>query len=287
MNDRPGKMRDPRRWKHLTRRDVQAAEEILQRNEILYVGAAGRFLRRSRGADRVWVLKDREGTVSGLLIQSRQTLFPVFPGSLPLPRFLNRFFGYRPLHAVQGLREEAELLENGMTRLGFSPRESIDYELMALDRAPPADRRREGPGGLVFRRPAACDMADLFALQSGYEKEEVLPSGAVFNPASCRLGLERILAEGSILAAELDGRLVGKINTSAVSFTRCLIGGVYVLPGCRGLGIARRMTAEFVRPLIAEGMGISLFVKKRNPAALSVYRRLGFTSVSDYRISYY
>jgi predicted GNAT family acetyltransferase len=47
------------------------------------------------------------------------------------------------------------------------------------------------------------------------------------------------------------------------------------------------MTAEFAESLLAEGRGISLFVKKRNRAALSVYRRVGFTEVEDYRISYY
>jgi predicted GNAT family acetyltransferase len=130
-------------------------------------------------------------------------------------------------------------------------------------------------------------MDELFILQSGYEKEEVLPAGADFNPAVCRWNLERILAEERVLAAELDGRLVGKINTSAGSFTRNLIGGVYVHPDFRSRGIAQRMTAEFTGTLIAEGRGISLFVKKRNLSAKTVYRRLGFTAVGDYRISYY
>ncbi|MDR1420789.1 MAG: GNAT family N-acetyltransferase [Treponema sp.] len=287
MNNRSKETRDSRKWKRFTRRDAGAAEDILKKNEVLYPGAAGRYLRRSLSSDQIWVLKDRGGSVSGLLINSRRTLFPVFPGGLLLPRFPDRFRGYGALHAVQGLRKEAELLENEMARLGCPPRERIDYELMALDGAPSPGCLEGGPGGIVFRRPAASDMEDLFVLQAGYEQEEVLPEGAVFNPASCRLGLERILAEGRVLAAELDGRLVGKINAAAVSFTRCLVGGVYVLPRCRGLGIARRMTAEFTGRIIAEGLGASLFVKKRNPAALSVYRRVGFAPVDDYRISYY
>ncbi|MDR1105193.1 MAG: GNAT family N-acetyltransferase [Treponema sp.] len=287
MNDRPGKTRDPGRWKNLRRRDMKAAEDMLKKNEVLYPGAAGRYLHRSSSPSRIWVLKDREKSVSGLLIYSRKTLFPVFQGGLPLPRFLDRFLGYGALHAVQGLRGEAELLEDEMARLGLAPRERIDYELMALDRTPSPGCADGGPEGIIFRRPGVSDMEELFVLQSGYEQEEVLPEGTAFNPAASRLGLERIVAEGRVLAAELDGRLVGKINTSAVSFTRCLVGGVYVLPGCRGLGIARRMTAEFSGRIIAEGRGVSLFVKKRNPAALSVYRRVGFTFTDDYRISYY
>jgi predicted GNAT family acetyltransferase len=130
-------------------------------------------------------------------------------------------------------------------------------------------------------------MEELFALQSAYEKEEVLPKGAVFNPTASLLGLARVLAEGRILAAELEGRIVGKINTSAVSFTRCQIGGVYVHPDFRSMGIGRRMTAEFARALIRQGRGVSLFVKKRNTAARRAYLHVGFETVGDYRISYY
>jgi ribosomal protein S18 acetylase RimI-like enzyme len=279
---------DARRWKKLSWRDINAAETLLQKNENLYTGASGRFLKRSPGADHVWILKDREGTASALLIHSKRTLFPVFQcGALPIPRFMGRFYRRWPLHAIQGLREEAALLEDGMAQIGLSPRESIDYELMALDREPDAGLLREGPKGLILRPPRAKDVDDLFILQSGYEREEVLPAGVGFNPAVCRWNLERILAKERVLAAELDGRIVGKINTSADSFTRSLIGGVYVHPDFRNRGIAQRMTAEFTGTLIAEGRGISLFVKKRNPSARTVYRRLGFTAVGDYRISYY
>jgi predicted GNAT family acetyltransferase len=99
--------------------------------------------------------------------------------------------------------------------------------------------------------------------------------------------LQRIFTNEQMLVAELNGRLVGKINTSADSFTRFQVGGVYVHPDFRAQGIALRMTAEFVRSLIAQGKGVSLFVKKSNPAALSVYRRAGFEFLADYRISYY
>jgi predicted GNAT family acetyltransferase len=81
--------------------------------------------------------------------------------------------------------------------------------------------------------------------------------------------------------------VVGKINTNAASFSRTQIGGVYVLPEYRGQGIAQRLTAVFAEDLIGRTGGITLFVKKKNPAAQAVYRRAGFTAVADYRISYY
>jgi predicted GNAT family acetyltransferase len=124
-------------------------------------------------------------------------------------------------------------------------------------------------------------------LQAAYEQEEVLPGGAEFNPAVCRANLEHLLKHEQMLVACLGGHIGGKINTSASSFTRRQIGCVYVHPDCRGNGIAVRMTAVFLKSIIDEGCGITLFVKKRNAAARAVYQRVGLTVQGSYRISYY
>jgi predicted GNAT family acetyltransferase len=96
--------------------------------------------------------------------------------------------------------------------------------------------------------------------------------------------MERLFKTEQVLVAELDGRVVGKINTNAVTFTRRQIGGVYVHPDYRGMGIARRMAGEFASSLVS---GISLFVRKSNTAARNVYLGIGFEIAGDYRISYY
>jgi predicted GNAT family acetyltransferase len=90
-----------------------------------------------------------------------------------------------------------------------------------------------------------------------------------------------------MLLASLGGQIVGKINTSGLSFTRFQIGGVYVRPDCRSLGIAVRMASVFLKGLVDEGRGVTLFVKKRNAAARAVYRRIGFSVQGNYRISYF
>ncbi|MDR0878604.1 MAG: GNAT family N-acetyltransferase [Treponema sp.] len=279
----------PRRWRKMKKRETAGSEALLRKQELLCVGACGKFLHRDAAEDHVWTLKDSGDNISALVIQSRRSLFPVLNGqaAVPLPRFLTGFFGNASVHAVQGLREESILLENGMTELGFTARENIDYNLMSLDAEP--DRRcfTAGPPGLIIRQADVIDTDALFILQSGYEKEEVIPRDAEFNPAACRLTLQHILGNEQILAAEFDGRLVGKINTSMTSFTRKQIGGVYVHPDYRGLGIARRMTAEFVRILIARGWGTTLFVKKSNTQARAAYLSVGFKFLADYRISYY
>ena len=130
-------------------------------------------------------------------------------------------------------------------------------------------------------------MEALFQLQAGYEKEEVLQQGAIFDPSMCRLNIDRIAAREQLLLAELGGRVCGKLNTGAASSSFFQIGGVYVHPGYRGRGIASKMTAVFVQGLLSQGKTVSLFVKKRNAAAQAAYARVGFTRLGEYRISYY
>jgi ribosomal protein S18 acetylase RimI-like enzyme len=205
---------------------------------------------------------------------------------IPALRFLNRFLGKIYIHALQGVREDAERLEALMEDQGYYAAERIEYELMNLDGVL-RGTLRSGPAALTLRPPMPKDEEHLFVLQSAYEQEEVLPANAVFNPAATRLNIRNILKREQVLVAELDGQVVGKINTSAESFTRYQIGGVYVRPDCRNLGIGSKMTAVFAEALLAKGKGLSLFVKKRNAAASGVYRKIGFSVTADYRITYY
>jgi ribosomal protein S18 acetylase RimI-like enzyme len=262
-------------------------EALLREREAFCVAACGRFLRRSFFRDRIWSFGGNREEPGALLFYMQCVFFPLFNGPVPSPPFMDRLLAKTPFHAVQGLGRDALILEDIIARSGFRPMYSIDYDLMSLDQEPAPESLRAGPQGLFLRRPDIRDMEALLPLQEAYEQEEVLPEGAVFNPDSCRLNLRRILTEQRVISAELDGWTVAKANTSALSFTRCQIGGVYVHPAYRGRGIARRLCAELARELLAEGKGLSLFVKKKNPAARSVYRSLGFATQDDYRISYY
>jgi ribosomal protein S18 acetylase RimI-like enzyme len=289
-------------WRRLPKAELANAENYLRAREKFCVAAGSRFLRLRENRGHVWHLSETHGEISALLLHSRRSLFPLFGANdkierppIPAPRFLSRFLGKVDIHAIQGLREDAELLENLMLKQGYISAERIDYNLMALDSAPRDDTRVAGntrfagksPAGLVLRAPLPADEEALFSLQCAYEQEEVLSAKSVFDPAVVRLNLRQILSRERVLVAELDGQVVGKINTSAKSFTRDQIGGVYVRPDCRGLGIAAKMTAVFARELLSQGRGVTLFVKKRNVIACKVYRKIGFSTLADYRITYY
>ena len=276
-------------WRKISGNELPNAEAFLKNREKFCVAASARFLRMREGRNHIWYLPGPEGDIAALLLHSRQSLFPVFDKNtqIPGPRFLNRFLGKIPIHALQGLREDTEILETLMEDQGYFAVERIDYELMSLDSRSAAPVIKSCPPGLVLRSPLPADEEALFVLQSAYEQEEVLPRNAVFNPSLCRQTLKHILSSERILVACLDGQVVGKINTSAESFTRYQIGGVYVRPDCRGRGVAAKMTAVFVQSLLDTGKGITLFVKKRNASARAVYRKAGFNTLADYRICYY
>jgi ribosomal protein S18 acetylase RimI-like enzyme len=206
---------------------------------------------------------------------------------IPPLHFMKGFLSKPPVHAVQGMFEDTEILEAALANLGYHPAEQRNYDLMGLAKAPGEKSSGAYPRGLELRRPGFTDLEEMYPLQAGYEQEEVLPLGAVLNPAACRLALNSILSKEESLIACLDNRIVGKINTNATSFTRVQIGGVYVLPEYRGSGIGRRMTAVFAGELMARGRGVTLFVKKNNQAAQKIYRQIGFEDAGDYRISYY
>jgi ribosomal protein S18 acetylase RimI-like enzyme len=281
---------DRRRWRKVAEKDALNAERFLKSREPYCVVACSRFLQGKSA--HVWNLTLPGGPVSAVLIHSGRSLLPVFAAvrDIPLPHFLNRFLGRVPIHAVQGLSKDTDTLEAAMSRLGYAAAERRTYDLMSLEGALKTPSRNGGgrlPRDFTLREAGYEDTESLLPLQAGYEQEEVLPNGAVFNPVACRLNLSHVLGREQVLAAYIGDRAVGKINTNAASFTRIQIGGVYVLPEYRGRGIARYMAAALSGRLITEGKKVTLFVKKENFAAQAVYRTLGFTALADYRISYF
>ena len=284
----------PSHWRKTSALDRHKVEAFLMEREKFCVAACARFLHVKKNNGHVWYLNEQPGQtanpkdkITALLLHSDRALFPVFNNlRIPGPRFFSRFLGKIKIHAIQGLRPDAELLETLMEGQGYFAADRIDYHLMSLDCVPKSEAFNN-PDGLILRKPKPENEDDLFALQAAYDQEEVIPKNAKFNPVLCRLNLSRILSSEQILVAELDGQVVGKINTSAESFTRYQIGGVYVRPDCRGLGIGTRMIKVFSESLLAQGKGVTLFVKKHNAAATKIYRKAGFSILAEYRISYY
>jgi len=276
------------KWRKIKREDLQKATDLLVENEKNYVSACGRFLSRTQG-DPIWVLDGGKKEIAALAVFSKSSLIPVLGanGEIPVPEFPRDYLRNKTIHSLQGLTDEVMHFEKAMEKTGRKITDKYDYDLMSLDSYPDMSTAKSSPGRLVFRVPALSDLNAIALLQAAYEMEEVIPAGSSFNAAASRTGISNIIANGRILAAVINGRFVGKIHVNAVSFTRYQIGGVYVHPDYRGLGIGRRLTAEFIITLLNESRGITLFVKKNNLSACRLYRGLGFTVKGDYRITYY
>jgi predicted GNAT family acetyltransferase len=278
--------------KWATGKDGEEIAAFLSENEPCAVSAYAKFLEDA--GRKVWVLRENSGII-GVIVRSGRTLYPVFgdfgkesKAFFPhISAFLKKAVLVNPLYAIHGVARDVELLERHIARFGVAPSERALYDFMSLDAHLSEKTVRVGPVGLILRRPGNADMDALFQLQAAYEKEEVLLKNSAFDPAVCRMILERILNREQIMIAELSGALVGKINTSASTPSTFRLGGVYVSPAFRGRGIATRMTALFSRSLLEAGKGIGLFVKKNNAQARAVYARVGFKTLTDYRITYY
>lgn len=270
------------RWRVV--RTNGAVLPFLSRMEPYSTAVYPRYLRKVASDDRSWVLTKPDAAIAGLLVMSGRALFPVFDqlsfDRQRPPSFLAELS--LPFYALQGVASDVELLEDTLPK---KPAERILYDLMISTRPPPAARC--GPAGLVLRSPTRADMDALFQLQAGYEQEEVLRKNVIFDSAVCRLTIEQLVAREHMLLAELDGVIIGKINTSAASPAWYQIGGVYVHPAYRGRGVASCMTAAFTESLLFTGKSVCLFVKRPNIAARAVYRRTGFAVLEDYRISYF
>ncbi|MCL2276534.1 MAG: GNAT family N-acetyltransferase [Treponema sp.] len=281
-------------WQKMKTADIPAVRDLLRDNENFYVNACARFIERQSAKEPVWLLRKKDGAsidiynnIRALLISSKSTVIPVLRGidDFPPMDFLKGFLRKKMIHSVQGLKNEVFFLENEILKAGGKSADIIDYDLMSLDKPP--NEIKKYPLDLVLCQPKMSDIDAVAPLQAAYEREEVIPKGSVFNPAASRINISNIIAGWPVLAARLNDRFVGKINVSAVSFTRFQVGGVYVHPAFRGLGIAGKMTYEFISSLIEKGKGVTLFVKKNNIAARKLYIRLGFSFIGDYRITYY
>jgi GNAT superfamily N-acetyltransferase len=260
--------------------------EFLRAREVSCVSACDRFLNADYLNDSIWLFSRGGLNARAVLMYSKRTLFPVLDElpNMPIHIFLRRFLLSTPVRAIHGLLKDVSLVENALYPLHYEPIGRVDYFLMAYDAA--SSKHFERTPGLMLRSAKESDYPALFEMQISYEMEEVAINLKRYKPELARLSLAHILAQEDMLVAEYEGKLVGKINTNARSFTRKQLGGVYVKPPFRRMGIASSMIDAMVEKLTQEKTAISLYVRKTNTPALLVYKRAGFHIVADYRISY-
>lgn len=194
---------------------------------------------------------------------------------------------YKP-SACTGAAAHVAALEEA---LGWKPALDVEFDAMGLDA--PSRASGSGPGrasllGVAhYRRAIPADLDELCPLAEQYEKVEVLTALHSFDPAASRATQARNIGNQIVYVALTHGRIVARAQTNARGWTRDQIGGIFVAPEARGLGIGRGVVSALVADIGAQGKGVSLFVKKTNAIARSLYLSLGFSVAKDYRVSYF
>ncbi len=252
-----------------------------------------------RGRGGLYLYTDPAGadpTVSrpiraAVLLSSSGTAFPVlddFTG--PAAAILE---GLRASRVVRAYKPSACLgaadhVSALMRALRWKSALDIPYDAMSLGRAAVAKQQAaEGGARVVYRRANASDLDALYPLAAEYERAEVLTRLHIFDPAACRASQAKSIERLTVFLAETGGRVVARAQTNALGFSTEQVGGVFVDPAYRGQGIGRGIVASLVNDIISRGRNVSLFVKKSNLIARSLYLSMGFEIARDYRVSYF
>lgn len=248
-----------------------------------------RLDKRLRRGGRFYVLSDDEQVV-GTVFHGLGGFF--FPHGIAdradqkdiLGEVRRKARSFLRIHSIMGQQNEVDTLA---AVFGSEARTTIDYELLAI--APEAMPPRERPpmDSLTLLEADESMWKSILPLQVAYEIEEVIPAGSEPNINHSKATLIESLRNHTVLLATINGEVIARVATNAHGFTGDQIGGVYTDPRYRGRGVARWLMTELLARLAREHRGASLFVKANNEIAINLYRNLGFSFESPFRIRYY
>ena len=159
----------------------------------------------------------------------------------------------------------------------------IDYDLMREN----GHLGQSADGILSIREMKTKDIAGVFPLQEGYEKEEVLLNPENFNRTASLMLLQKRLKQYPHYIGRHDGEIVTMARINAMSWNLYQIGGVYTLPAFRSRGFGGEIMRYTMDEIHSKGRSALLFVKKTNSPAISLYRKLKFSKISDFSIAYF
>lgn len=127
---------------------------------------------------------------------------------------------------------------------------------------------------------------EIFPLHRAYEIEEVLIDGTRYNAAFSYIQNKKILKNEQVYMLRYRSRIAAKCNSNAKSPNYIQVGGMFTIPEFRNRGFGSMVLSGMIREAERNGKKVCLFVKKSNPAALTLYQKLGFKVTDEYAILY-
>jgi ribosomal protein S18 acetylase RimI-like enzyme len=131
------------------------------------------------------------------------------------------------------------------------------------------------------------DYAFLYHAGADLRSEELLEDPREVDPVAYARRVEEECRDGWTWVMRDARGLCFRAGISALTSDAAQVSGVYVPPGLRGEGIARRGLGELCARLLMRSRHVCLFVNDFNEPALALYRRLGFTPLADWASAFY
>ena len=197
-----------------------------------------------------------------------------------------------PFLCVNGEKSGSLLILNAFKNHKIIPRQTNDYTLFKLNQKEffTLNKTFSIQNAKIKREKndiTADRFQKLFQLQSEYEKEEVLPKFETFKPKICEMKLKNALKYQIILTLNVENKIVSKAQTNAIGFNAVQLGGVFTPLKFRRKKYSSTLIYFFLRKILSLKKIPVLFAKKENLAAVSLYKSLAFTELSDYIIAYF
>ena len=280
-------------WRLADKADEPALRSLLVPMEVHATALSGKL--RTPGpfrndGDRILVHPCGTDRIDAVLFLSASgCAMPLVDAGMDPERIQGLLHDLKRTHPVQVFRP-ASCVGLGVTTrslqqaLGWRPSLSVLYDAMSLDAKDFSPRPLPTQRG---RNAGPADLEALLPVAKAYEMEEVATSMHPYDEAVCRANQARALARYRVRVLEDCGRIVARAQTNAIGYGREQLGGIIVSRELRGRGYGRVVVTELAASILADGKGLSLFVKKGNNPARRLYESLGFVFSGDFRVDYF
>jgi uncharacterized protein len=233
---------------------------------------------------------DKESGIRALvLICTHGLVLPLFhetegPSLSEIEALFDRIGEMRKkIYCILGRREEALLCESALGK------ELEGYRTFLLMTCKQSASLSDSPNKIdAFRiqRVRESDAERFFPLERAYQLEEVVLSRDRYHDAAGRIHFKNQCKRQIIFASSHNGNGIAKAGTNAIGIRYCQVGGVFTRREFRKQGYAKQLMLILLHRIFARGQSVSLFVRYDNPAAVALYRSLGFIIRGEYRIAY-